>query len=556
VAFDAFISYSSKDKTTADAACAVLEGAGIRCWIAPRDIRPGLEYGAAIIHAIDHCQAMVIVFSASANESRQIHREIERAVAKGVPILPVRIEEVTPTKSMEYFLGAIHWLDALNPPLERHLHQLAETLKAMLKIEAGLALGSPSDAGMQPGNVAAEAAAPDAARRATAAATAAPNPAAAATPSRPRWLLPAIGATGLVALIAASAQLYRLAWHAPPGAVSSPSSAAATLRQAVQPRNLLIGGDVSARFLRGDLFYARTLGREYNLIGSGGETWFSQVQKSRTEADFSNADAVVEFAAANGMKLRGTALVNAGPPAWLAKANLSQAENTAIFKEFVQTMLRRYRGRIYSWDISWGTFDNLGKLRQTFWTQTIGDDYVERLVSWAHEADPQAKLFIHNNYDTGPRAPRAESTYDLLRNLKARGVPIDGVALGTHLLLDQLPSMQDEIFNMNRLAALGLEMHVVEFEVSMPMPPTEQNLQRQAAVYADYLGACLAIPNCRAFLIGGVSDKDAFAPNRWPGMNVGAAMPFDAVYKPKPAFQAMLDALNRSSNPNVSGFLR
>jgi hypothetical protein len=110
----------------------MLEGAGVRCWIAPRDIRAGGEYGAAIIEAIDQCRVMVLIFSSSANESNQVHREIERAVSKGVPIVPVRLDEVIPTKSMEYFLGAIHWLDALTPPFERHLQQLVETVKAIL----------------------------------------------------------------------------------------------------------------------------------------------------------------------------------------------------------------------------------------------------------------------------------------------------------------------------------------------------------------------------------------------------------------------------------------
>jgi hypothetical protein len=134
--FDAFISYSSRDKTVADAACAVLESTGVRCWIAPRDISPGVEYGGAIIDAIERCRVMVLIFSSSANESRQIHREIERVVSKGIPIVPVRIEDVVPTKSMEYFLGAIHWLDALTPPLEGHLHKLAETVKAILQVDA------------------------------------------------------------------------------------------------------------------------------------------------------------------------------------------------------------------------------------------------------------------------------------------------------------------------------------------------------------------------------------------------------------------------------------
>lgn len=147
MAFDAFISYSSKDKLTADAACATLEAAGIRCWIAPRDIRAGEEYGEAIINAIDRCRVMVLVFSSSSNDSRQIHREIERAVAKGVSIVPLRIEEIAPTKSMEYFLGGIHWLDALTPPLGEHLQHLAETIKALLQVGATARNGAPKGNG-------------------------------------------------------------------------------------------------------------------------------------------------------------------------------------------------------------------------------------------------------------------------------------------------------------------------------------------------------------------------------------------------------------------------
>ena len=135
MAFDAFISYSSKDKTTADAACATLESAGIRCWIAPRDIRGGLEYATGIIEGIDASRVMVLIFSSSANASPQIHREIERAVSKGLTIIPLRIEEITPTKAMEYYLGSIHWLDALTPPLARHLQELAETVKADLQVD-------------------------------------------------------------------------------------------------------------------------------------------------------------------------------------------------------------------------------------------------------------------------------------------------------------------------------------------------------------------------------------------------------------------------------------
>ena len=132
---DAFVSYSSHDKTVADAACAALEAAGVRCWIAPRDITPGAEWGEAIIEAINHCRAMILIFSANANDSPQIRREVERAVSKGVPVLPLRIQDIEPAHSLEYFIGTVHWLDALTPPLEGHLLRLADSVKALLQID-------------------------------------------------------------------------------------------------------------------------------------------------------------------------------------------------------------------------------------------------------------------------------------------------------------------------------------------------------------------------------------------------------------------------------------
>jgi TIR domain-containing protein len=132
VAHDAFISYSTHDKAVADAACALLESRGIRCWIAPRDVTPGMDWGSEIIDAINGARVMVLVYSASANESGQIRREVERGVHKGIPIVPFRIEDVPMSKSLEYFISAQHWLDALTPPLEQHLDYLARTVTLLL----------------------------------------------------------------------------------------------------------------------------------------------------------------------------------------------------------------------------------------------------------------------------------------------------------------------------------------------------------------------------------------------------------------------------------------
>jgi hypothetical protein len=125
MAHDVFISYSARDKASADAVCAKLESRGIRCWIAPRDIRPGMSWGSAIIEAIDGARVMLLVFSSRANRSPQISREVERAVSKNLVVVPVRVEDVKPTGDLEYFLGTPHWLDAITVPFDRHLDGIA-----------------------------------------------------------------------------------------------------------------------------------------------------------------------------------------------------------------------------------------------------------------------------------------------------------------------------------------------------------------------------------------------------------------------------------------------
>ena len=132
MAHDVFVSYSVKDKTTADAICASLEANGIRVWIAPRDVMPGSDWGESIIDAIHESKVMILVFSANSNASPQIKREIERAVNKGVTVVPFRIDDVLPSKTLEYFISTQHWLDAFTPPLEKHLDNLVGILRSII----------------------------------------------------------------------------------------------------------------------------------------------------------------------------------------------------------------------------------------------------------------------------------------------------------------------------------------------------------------------------------------------------------------------------------------
>lgn len=135
MAFDVFISYPHQDKATADAARAKLEAESIRCWIAPRDIAPSADWPASIVDAIDCCRVMVLIFSAHANRSKQVGREVQRAFEKEKPVVPFRIEDVTPEKGLAFYMASVHWLDALTPPIEQHLQNLVETVKAIVQVD-------------------------------------------------------------------------------------------------------------------------------------------------------------------------------------------------------------------------------------------------------------------------------------------------------------------------------------------------------------------------------------------------------------------------------------
>jgi len=132
---DVFITYSSHDKSVAETVCAALESKHIRCWIAPRDVLPGTEWAEAIVDAIDESRVVVLVLSSSSNSSPQVIREVGRAASKGIPIIPLRIDDVSLSKAMEFFVSSHHWLDAQTRPLSKHMQRLTDTVQQLLAQE-------------------------------------------------------------------------------------------------------------------------------------------------------------------------------------------------------------------------------------------------------------------------------------------------------------------------------------------------------------------------------------------------------------------------------------
>ena len=123
-----FLSHASVDAELARRVCAELEQAGLPCWIAPRDIRPGGDWSQEILAGIDEASALVVLVSPTSNASRQVAREVERADARGLPLLPFRLADIEPTGRLEYFLSGRQWIDAFTPPFAARIEDLVEGL--------------------------------------------------------------------------------------------------------------------------------------------------------------------------------------------------------------------------------------------------------------------------------------------------------------------------------------------------------------------------------------------------------------------------------------------
>jgi len=132
MAHDVFLSHSAQNREVADAVCAALEKAGIRCWVAPRDVRPGRSFPGEITRAIQQSKVMLLIFSGHSNNSEQVLREVQLATDSRLPIIRFRIEDVALTDDLRYFLSTPHWLDALTPPLSNHIARLELAIKELL----------------------------------------------------------------------------------------------------------------------------------------------------------------------------------------------------------------------------------------------------------------------------------------------------------------------------------------------------------------------------------------------------------------------------------------
>jgi endo-1,4-beta-xylanase len=257
--------------------------------------------------------------------------------------------------------------------------------------------------------------------------------------------------------------------------------------------------------------------------------------------DFADADRVVAFAAKHHMRVRGHVLIwHQQNPSWLVNGHYTRAQLIAILRRHILTVVGRYRGRVASWDVVNEVMGDDAHLRQTFWLQHLGPQYIDLAFQFAHEADPAATLY-YNEIGAEGLGPKSDAMYAGVKALLARGVPIGGIGFETHLTLDGPPA--DFKDNMERFAKLGLQIAVTEADVRVRMPADAAKLRVQGDAFREALDDCRAVSACRSFTFWGFTDRYSWIPGNQPGY--GAATLLDRQLNPKPAYFAVHDVLAR-----------
>src|SRR3954467_1893155 len=128
-----FISHSEKDKRFSEPLHRRLEARGIPCWIAPRDIPPGGSYAEAILAAIEECSCLVLIYTRNCNDSGHVLREVERALKFEKNIVPIRFDESSPSRSLDYLLATLHWLSVIEEPIESGIAGVAARIASSVR---------------------------------------------------------------------------------------------------------------------------------------------------------------------------------------------------------------------------------------------------------------------------------------------------------------------------------------------------------------------------------------------------------------------------------------
>ncbi|WP_421734447.1 endo-1,4-beta-xylanase [Cellulomonas sp.] len=319
-------------------------------------------------------------------------------------------------------------------------------------------------------------------------------------------------------------------------ALAIPAQAASSLKDLATAAGKDIGFALDPNRLS-ESAYKSIADSEFTLVVPENAMKWDATEPSQNSFSYGGGDQVVSYAASGGKKVYGHTLVwHSQLPGWVN--NLSGTALQSAMTNHVTNVATHFKGKVVAWDVVNEAFGENGERRSDSpFQQKLGDGYIETAFRAARAADPNAKLCI-NDYNTDAVNSKSTAIYNLVKDFKARGVPIDCVGFQSHLIIGQVPSTMQQ--NLQRFADLGVDVRVTELDIRMQTPSDATKLATQAADFKKVFQICLAVSRCQGVTIWGITDKYSWVPDTFPGQ--GAALVWDANYAKKPAYDAIASA--------------
>lgn len=291
---------------------------------------------------------------------------------------------------------------------------------------------------------------------------------------------------------------------------------------------------------------------QFNLaLADNTPNWYftdGGLRPSRNSYNFKQMDEVMAFAEKNNMKVQAHHYLwgeEKWLPEWLKKGDYSRDELMQMIHEHIDTVGKKYSGRIQEWTVVNEAFSrgqHIYGLNDWWAEHTEGKEYIDQAFIWARQADPKSKLIL-NDFNNESINGVSNEMYEYVKAAKARGVPIDGIGMQMHIDGTHPPVKDEVVANMNRFAALGVDVYVTELDVNMADVKAENDDKDQIEghIYYEMMRACIEAEKCRSFSILGITDRESWYNHI--GLKNPRPLPFDENYQPKPAYYSLRAAL-------------
>ncbi|KAF8647229.1 hypothetical protein AX16_006836 [Volvariella volvacea WC 439] len=293
--------------------------------------------------------------------------------------------------------------------------------------------------------------------------------------------------------------------------------------------------------------------REFGQLTPGNAMKWDATEPSRGTFSFTRGQQILDLAKKNGQMFRGhTCVWHSQLPGWVTAGNFNNATLQQIIRDHINGVVGHWKGQIrlgcrqrsvLFWSVKGVSrltsfteaFEGNGTYRQSVFYKTIGPSYIELAFRTARAADPNTKLYI-NDYNIEAVNTKATAIMNLVKDFKARGVPIDGVGLQAHLIVGAIPSTIRQVIE--QFTALCVEVAITELDIRMTLPVTAAKLEQQRKDYLAVIAACKAVKGCVGVTVANYTDRYSWVESTFPGE--GAALPWDVNLQKKPAYNGIV----------------